>query len=460
MQTNPADSGEFIPADQPAPADTGIKTTIKAYSATDAALAELKLKYSGRVFNVTTKDGMKSAVEAKKELRGYRTNLEKARTVEKADALAYCNLVDGEARRIRTELEALEEPIAQAIKDEEDRLEREAAEAERLRQLHITAQQERIEEFKLAPLNMIGRKPGEIQTKIDEFSDTALEGFDDDLLAIAITARDNTMRHLRGMLEQALSAEQAASVLAAERERAEKQAEAERAERDEHDRQERLKAQAMAETERVRQQAEREAEDQRRALERAEIDKQRAEIDRLRQEQADRERKDSEARAERDRVQSRLQEIRDMPADLFKSSYTVLHAAINDIGSRDLRGDFPQEPDLLVAQDVTMAVLAKLTDLAVAAREAEERAAQAEQDSIAAAQAEAERKAEAQAAAEAAERDRAASEAAARAETEAQAIAGATLQVAAFDALELLEQSGMREHLVTRKLRAVLSRRG
>lgn len=124
--------------------DTGdAGTTIQEYSKTAAALADLRQRYASAVFDVTTAAGMKSAVAARAELRGYRTSLEKLRKEIKAPALARCNAIDTEAKRITMALTALEEPIDVQIKREEDRREQE-------RQARIAAEQARVDAIQSA----------------------------------------------------------------------------------------------------------------------------------------------------------------------------------------------------------------------------------------------------------------------------------------------------------------------
>ena len=92
-----------------------METKVVAYSATEAALIELTMKYDGVVFDVTTTIGMAEAKEARKEMRAHRMTLEAARVREKAESLAYGRFVDSEAKRISDRIAALEEPIAAMI---------------------------------------------------------------------------------------------------------------------------------------------------------------------------------------------------------------------------------------------------------------------------------------------------------------------------------------------------------
>lgn len=116
-------------------------TSIKAFSQTEAALATLRERYAGIEYEVATPEGMQLAKSGRKELRGYRTGLEKARKAEKEDALRLCQTIDSEARRITDELRALEDPIAKQIDDEQRRIDEE-------REAKIRAEEERVEKIK------------------------------------------------------------------------------------------------------------------------------------------------------------------------------------------------------------------------------------------------------------------------------------------------------------------------
>lgn len=105
-------------------------TTIPEYTATAAALVDLRQKYEAVVYDVTDPKTMLQAKAARAELRGLRVTLEKTRVEIKAPALERCRQIDSEAKRITAELESLENPIDQQIKAEEQRKEREKAERE------------------------------------------------------------------------------------------------------------------------------------------------------------------------------------------------------------------------------------------------------------------------------------------------------------------------------------------
>lgn len=109
---------------------------IVKYGVTEAALADLRSRYAGATWDLTTTAGDKAARAARLELVTLRTALERKRKEFKTPALEFGRLIDSEAARITAEIEALELPIDRQIKaDEQRRAEekaaRERAEAER-----------------------------------------------------------------------------------------------------------------------------------------------------------------------------------------------------------------------------------------------------------------------------------------------------------------------------------------
>ena len=86
-------------------------TAIAEYSKTEAALADLSKRFKDAVYDVTKPEGLMEAKKGRAEIRGIRVALENKRVEIKEPALARCQLIDAEARRITRELSALEDPI-------------------------------------------------------------------------------------------------------------------------------------------------------------------------------------------------------------------------------------------------------------------------------------------------------------------------------------------------------------
>lgn len=120
------------------------QTGIVEYSKTEAALADLRERMANVEYDVTTIKGMDIAKKDRAEVRGLRTGLEAMRKQIKAPALAHCQLIDAEAKRITAELLKLEEPIDAQIKARELALEAERQARELAERQRITAIHERI----------------------------------------------------------------------------------------------------------------------------------------------------------------------------------------------------------------------------------------------------------------------------------------------------------------------------
>lgn len=128
----------------------GPELKIAEYSMTAAALAILRGKYAGKVFDVAVASEMKVAKAGRDELRGLRIALEAKRKELKAPALEHARLIDAEAAAITDQIKALEVPIADQIKREEERIEADRAAALRKENDRITGIRARIEEIRQA----------------------------------------------------------------------------------------------------------------------------------------------------------------------------------------------------------------------------------------------------------------------------------------------------------------------
>lgn len=107
-------------------------TPIVEYSVSDAAIEQLRARYTGLTIQ-STADYERVRVGIG-EVRDIRVQVEKTRVELKADALAYGRKVDTEAKRITTLLLEIEEPLKiekAKVDDEKARVKREKEEAER-----------------------------------------------------------------------------------------------------------------------------------------------------------------------------------------------------------------------------------------------------------------------------------------------------------------------------------------
>lgn len=301
-------------------------TPIAEYTETAAALADLRQRHAGVVYDVTVPKEMKLAKEARAELRGLRTGLEKKRVEIKAPALERCRLIDAEAKRITAELVALEEPIDVQIKTEEARAETarlEKLEAERLR---VEAIQQKIQQIRDVPGSLVGKPSVIIAGRLAELRKTALD--EAELGADYLTATDALAAAI-SRVEQLLAAQQEAD--AEKKRQAERDAEmeamrtkmaeqqrlideAEEAKRVEAARLEQVERDRTMAEERARQAAAQAERDEAARIEREEQDRVRAELfaaDRVR-----RELEEAALQAERDRQAAEQKKLDEQAAKL------------------------------------------------------------------------------------------------------------------------------------------------
>lgn len=237
---------------------TDIELVTKALSDFDAVaagLAQLEKTHKGVLFEVETHSGMELAKAARAMLRKPRYEIENIRKAAKAPLLAIGKKLDAEAARITAAILALEEPIDQQIKHEETRKEREKQakiEAEQKRVADILA---RIEAIRLLPSRSLGKSSVEIKDLLDQAAAIVINESFGEYSNQASTALHTTVLALQGAHAERLNYENEQARILAERAELERL----RAEQAERDRQ----AQAARDAEAVRQtealKAEREA---------------------------------------------------------------------------------------------------------------------------------------------------------------------------------------------------------
>ena len=318
-----------------------VVTEIAEYSQTAAALSDLRHRFLGVAFNVSTTKGMDEAKKARQEVKGYRTALENKRKEIKAPALERCRLIDDEAKTITAALLEIEEPIDQQIKAEEARKEAEkAAKAEAERQ-RVAAIRTQIDTIKNHAAFAVGKSADAILKIL-----SGVEGFEigedfQEFKPEAEQAKAETLDKIKALHEAQVQHESEQARIAAER----------------------------AELTRLR--AEAEAREREAAAARAE-----------------QERKDREARAEQERKDREAREA----VEREQAAKLAAERAAHEAELRKQRE--AQEAELKAQREAQ----AKADAEARAAREAEEKRLAAERAEIARQQAEAKAKADAEAA--------------------------------------------------------------
>jgi colicin import membrane protein len=231
-----------------------IVTEIAEYSQTAAALSDLRHRYLGVAFNVTTTKGMDEAKKARQEVKCYRTALEAKRKEIKAPALERCRLIDDEAKTITMALLELEEPIDGQIKAEEARKEAEKAakaEAERLR---IARHQAVILYLRGIPADVASESADKVLAALNELDALDITSSLEEFQGQAQQTKDESLAKLREMHAAAVAHEAEQARIKAEQEAEAARIAAERAElarlRAEAEAREREAAAARAEQER------------------------------------------------------------------------------------------------------------------------------------------------------------------------------------------------------------------
>ena len=176
-------------------------TQIAEYSPTESSLADLRSRYDAVVFDTATTKGMQEAIAGRAEIRGYRIDLEKERVRIKAPALERCRLIDTEAKRITAELEALENPIDESIKKEQQRKENERLEKERLERERIEAVNARFAAIKALPLGAMNVSASEIQKIIGHAEAIDESSFTEDMQPAAKYEKRLAITSLRAALD-------------------------------------------------------------------------------------------------------------------------------------------------------------------------------------------------------------------------------------------------------------------
>lgn len=367
-------AAELLPA-EPA-SDPG--TTIAEYTVTAQALAVLRHRMEGVVYDVSTTKGLEAARKDRAEIRGYRVALENKRVEIKAPALKRAREIDSEATRIRLELEKLEAIPDAAIKAEEARKERERQEKIAAEAARVNAIQDDIEkDLRCVPLAMVGHSPADLATAIRDVEAIEItpQRFAE-FVSLALSVKTSTLDKLREMHTRYVAHESEQERLRLEREEfARLRAAQEEANRKERERiaAEEVAAKAALEKQRQEQEAaakakrDADAAEDKRQREAAEAEsaermrKINEESERLR---AEREENERAAKEERERLQAEQQRLDAARAELERKQQAAAPAIV-EVTAPESPPAEQRQPDYSTACPV-------LSDIAVANDQARE----------------------------------------------------------------------------------------
>jgi len=173
-------------------------TSIVEYSKTEAALSELREQYGANVWVVDTPERMANAKKARNEIRKWRLDLEAERKRIKAPALEHCKAIDAEAKRITAELLALENPVADAIKEVEQAKKREEERLKREEEERIIKARAEIDRIRNVPVGLIGADIGAVHTAAEELKSLDLSWLAE-FSGVGQAARDEAVGKLRAL---------------------------------------------------------------------------------------------------------------------------------------------------------------------------------------------------------------------------------------------------------------------
>jgi colicin import membrane protein len=198
--------------------ETNAGCALAEYSPTAAALADLRQRFSGVVWDLTTTKGGAEARAARLELVRLRTGLEAKRKELKAPALERSRLIDAEAARITGEIVALEKPIDEQIKADEQRREAEK-EAKRLAEARrVQAIADRVNAIRALAMLPASAKAADIAAGIAHAEGMELVEADfEEQLPAADRARGEVLIKLQALHVAAVEHEAEQARIAAER---------------------------------------------------------------------------------------------------------------------------------------------------------------------------------------------------------------------------------------------------
>jgi hypothetical protein len=205
-------------------------TAIAQYSATEAVLSELKELYGAAVWVVDTPDRMAAAKKARGEIRRWRLDVEEERKAKKRKLLDDGKEIDDEAKRITAVLVGLEKPVADAIDEVAKAKKREEEKKKREEEERLAKCRAEIDRIRSIPVELVGSGSTGLSVAIGE-----LEAYDgagmDEFEGVALAARGEVLHKLREMHDAAKGQEEEQARIEAERAELEK-LRAEQAERD------------------------------------------------------------------------------------------------------------------------------------------------------------------------------------------------------------------------------------
>jgi len=137
---------------------------VTEYNKTQASLNELKEKYGSEVPQCETKDGYNRSKAIASECRAIRTALENKRKKIKAPALAFGKMIDAQAKDLKAEIEAIEQPHLNAYREQDE-----------IKKQRKIAFEEKLISIKDLPNQAHDKTPDEIELMIDDLACVSID---------------------------------------------------------------------------------------------------------------------------------------------------------------------------------------------------------------------------------------------------------------------------------------------
>lgn len=300
------------------------------FSATEAALTEMRQRVADHTFDCTTTKGDQEARASRMQLVKLRTSLDKLRKDLNDDDQQRIATRNGEAKRITAAILELEEPIDAQIKAQEAVVEQARQAREAKERARLASQDAGLAAIIQLPLAYVHRLAADIQAGIDRLRDQDMTGFDDDYIARALRAQRDVLGQLTAMHEAAAQHEAEKAKMDADR------AENERVAKEAAEARGREQAEAAAK---------REAETKALAAQRAELAARQADLERQAKEIQQQQAKAAEAQRQQEIEQARKAaekaqaEAKKQAAALAKAKADAEQAAIASATLRDAATD-------------------------------------------------------------------------------------------------------------------------
>lgn len=194
-----------------------VQNSVSAMEKIETGLAQMRDRFIGRTYDVTTTPGMTLAKADRAEVREVRFEVERARKAGKAPLLALGKWADQTAARITAEIFKIEAPIDNVVKAEEKRIDDEKQARIDAEILRVQLIQERIAELRGAPAACAASHSDVILGHIADIEAKIMDSSFAEFEQEAVKAKYTSLASLRGLHAAAVARELEDQRIAAER---------------------------------------------------------------------------------------------------------------------------------------------------------------------------------------------------------------------------------------------------